>query len=301
MELKVDEVQIPAKISFNYEELKAQLTKRCEEYRTSVYTEDSIKAAKADRAMLNKLKDSLNAERLRRQKEYMRPFEAFKEQVDDLIGIIGQASSAIDQQIKGYEEQEKARKAQEIKQIFDKIIEESGENAPDFVTLESIYDFRWMNKSKTLKSIEEEISSKLQTIGTNITLIGATYDQDSHDTQAAYSAAMAEYKRSFDLEKALTAGRSVLIEIQAMKKKKEAEEASRIEQVPQDHPEEAAIQVSEQVAAPIPAEAPEKKIRKQRVVVEFIAMESQFQALNDLFSGVKKAGAQFKIIEKEEL
>ena len=98
MELKVGQYQLPEKISFNYEELKAELTKACEEYKSIAYTPETIGDAKKDRAKLNNLKTQLNSFRLEKQREYMEPFTLFKGQVDDLSGIIGDASSAIDAQ-----------------------------------------------------------------------------------------------------------------------------------------------------------------------------------------------------------
>ena len=48
------------KIEWNYEELKKEIEARSAEYAASVYTDDSIKNAKADSAQLNKFKDALN-------------------------------------------------------------------------------------------------------------------------------------------------------------------------------------------------------------------------------------------------
>lgn len=44
MELRVNEVAIPEKIDFNYEELKAELISKVSFYETLVYTDDQIKA-----------------------------------------------------------------------------------------------------------------------------------------------------------------------------------------------------------------------------------------------------------------
>lgn len=96
MELRVNEVAIPEKIDFNYEELKAELTSKVSFYETLVYTDDQIKDAKADKANLNKLKRALNDERIRREKEYMQPFNVFKAQINEIIGII-------DKPIKGFQ------------------------------------------------------------------------------------------------------------------------------------------------------------------------------------------------------
>lgn len=88
MELKVNEVAVPEQITFNYEELKQELTEKVSMYETLVYTDDQIKQAKADKANLNKLKKALNDERIRREREYMQPFNDFKQKINEIIGII---------------------------------------------------------------------------------------------------------------------------------------------------------------------------------------------------------------------
>ena len=72
MELQIEDVQLPEQIKFNFEDLKSEIQAKAHEYEVSVYTEDNIKAAKADRASLNKLKKALNDERIRREKAYMK-------------------------------------------------------------------------------------------------------------------------------------------------------------------------------------------------------------------------------------
>lgn len=100
MELKIEQVAIPEKIAFNYEELKQELSDKVKMYETLVYTDDQIKSAKADRADLNRLKKALNDERIRREKEYMHPFNAFKAQINEIIGIIDKPVALIDKQIR---------------------------------------------------------------------------------------------------------------------------------------------------------------------------------------------------------
>ena len=46
MELKINEVQLPEQITFNYEELKQELTEKVSMYETLVYTDEQIKEAK---------------------------------------------------------------------------------------------------------------------------------------------------------------------------------------------------------------------------------------------------------------
>ena len=124
MEFKVNEYQLPAELTFNYEELKQGLTEKVEMYKTLVYSEEQIKEAKADRASLNKLKSALNDERIRLEKEYMKPFNDFKSKVAEIIKIIDEPIAMIDTQVKGYEEKKKAEKLEavmvgELKKYFE--------------------------------------------------------------------------------------------------------------------------------------------------------------------------------------
>ena len=96
MELRVNEVQLPEKIEFNYEELKQELEQKVKYYSTLVYTDEQIGDAKADRSDLNKLKKALNDERIRREREYMQPFHEFKMRINEIIEIIDRPVTLID-------------------------------------------------------------------------------------------------------------------------------------------------------------------------------------------------------------
>lgn len=78
MELKVNNFSVPSTITFNFEELKQELEEKAGFYTNLVYTDEQIKEAKADKASMNKLKKALNDERIRMEKEYMKPFTEFK-------------------------------------------------------------------------------------------------------------------------------------------------------------------------------------------------------------------------------
>ena len=209
MELKVQEPKLPENILFNYEELKKELTEKVEKYKTMVYTDDEIKQAKADKASLNKLKKALNDERIRREKEYMAPFNVFKKQINEIIAIIDEPVGIIDQQVKEFEEKRKGEKTLEIGSIFT-----TKKNARDFVRLRDLFEDRWLNVSVSLKSIEEEIDQKLEKINSDLAVLQQLPEFSFE--------AIDEYKRTRDLNKAISEGKR-LAELQ--KRKQEAEEA----------------------------------------------------------------------------
>lgn len=202
MELRVNEVAIPEKISFNYEELKAELTEKVAFYETLVYTDDQVKDAKADRATLNKLKKTLNDERIRREKEYMQPFNEFKAQVNEIIGIIDKPIAVIDKQVKEFEDQKKAKKQKDIEELF------AGMGFQSFVTLEKIWDPKWLNASTSMKSIEEQMRSRMYEIGDDVLTL--------HNLPEFGFEATEVYKQTLDINKAIKEAQRMAVRFEVL-------------------------------------------------------------------------------------
>lgn len=220
MELKVEEIKVPDVIKFNFEELKAELMVKCADYETMVYTDDQIKIAKSDRANLNRLKKALNDERIRREKEYLRPFEEFKAKINEIITIIDKPVAIIDKQVKAYEEEQKVKKTEQIQSIFEAI-----EGKPDWLILKAIWNERWLNATFSLSAVEGEIKERLMQIMKDVTTLSDLPEFGFEATEV--------YKTTLDVNKALNEG-ARLAEIQ--KKKAEAEQAKREAQEPKPEP-----------------------------------------------------------------
>ena len=165
MELKVNEVAIPEQITFNYEELRNELTEKVSMYETLVYTDEQIKEAKEDKANLNKLKKALNDERIALEKKYMQPFETFKAQVNDIIRIIDKPIAVIDKQVKEFEQKEKDEKLEAIKEMFASV------GFQPFVNLEMIFDNKWLNKTFSMKKIEDAMKERMFQIGNDVKIL----------------------------------------------------------------------------------------------------------------------------------
>lgn len=244
MELRVNEVAIPEKISFNYEELKAELTEKVAFYETLVYTDDQVKDAKADRATLNKLKKTLNDERIRREKEYMQPFNEFKAQVNEIIGIIDKPIAVIDKQVKEFEDQKKAKKQKDIEELF------AGMGFQSFVTLEKIWDPKWLNASTSMKSIEEQMRSRMYQIGDDVLTL--------HNLPEFGFEATEVYKQTLDINKAIKEAQRMAeitkAKADAEAKKKAAEEARKAEE------ERKAKEIKEEQTVIAPAEPNEQAV-----------------------------------------
>lgn len=239
MELRINEIMIPEEIVFNYDELKKELLEKVRDYETVVYTDDQIRLAKADKASLNKLKKALNDERIRREREYMEPFNQFKAKIGEIISIIDRPIALIDTQIKEYEEQKKAQKLEEIKVYFGEL------TTPAWLSFDQIFDQRWLNATYGMSAVKEDIQSRLRKIVDDLTVL----DELEYSFEAK-----ANYFQTLDVNRAIAEGKRLA---DIARQKKEYEERQRAQEaakqaVPEEKPTE--------VVNPIPELAkPEEK------------------------------------------
>lgn len=238
MELQVKEFTLPEVIEFNYEELKEAIKAKTKYYETLVYTDEQIADAKSDRADLNKFKKSLNDERLRREREYLEPFNDFKKKINELIAIIDKPVGVIDAQIKAYEDEKRNKKLADISNFFENELREDITTIPpEWLKLTQILDNRWLNASVSMTAVKKEIREKIGQINESLATLANLKEFGFEATE--------EYKRSLDLNKALNEGKR-LADIQARKAEAERMRAE----------EEAAREAAEKVrAAAIEAEA----------------------------------------------
>lgn len=208
MELKVKEITLPEALTFNYEELKAELTAKAEHYESLVFTSEQLPEAKAERAKLNNLKKALNDERIRLEKEYMQPFNDFKAKINEIIGIIDRPTQAIDSQVKSFEANQKAEKKEKIEAYF------IGRNPFEWLNLEQIFNEKWLNASAKMPNVTGEIDSRIESIKKDLETLQNLPEFGFEATE--------EYKQSLDLNKAIAEGHR-LSEIQKKKAEAEAE------------------------------------------------------------------------------
>ena len=245
MEMRVNELVLPEQITWNYEELKAELEEKVKTYEVMVYTEDQVKDAKADVASLRKLKKALNDERIRREKEYMKPFNVFKDQVNEIISIIDKPVQLIDSQLVEYEEDRKRKKREEIGAYW---AQET--THPDWITLPLIFQDKWLNASYSMTQIKKDIDAKVGQIN---------YDMETLEMLPEYSFEAVEiYKTTLDMNKAIAEGQR-LADIQKRKEEAEKAEAELMKKVEEEEAE-AIMADMEGEASPAPEQKEEKKM-----------------------------------------
>ena len=166
-EIKLLVEQNAGKIEFNYEETKAFLQEKMSEYEGAVFTDETMDIAKRERASLRKLKTQMDDERKKVKNAWMAPYTEFEAQVKELLELVDKSVTAIDKQVKEYEEKKKQDKLETCKKIYS---EEIG-NMAEILPFERIYNSKWLNTTTTLKSVREDISDIVERTRTQIETI----------------------------------------------------------------------------------------------------------------------------------
>ena len=230
MELIVESYDLPEKIDFNFEQIKQELTEKVSKYETLQYGEEEVKEAKKDRAALNKLKTAIKDERLRREREYMKPFDEFKQKIAEIVTIIDKPINMIDKQLDEYEQKRKADKRVEIGSLWENM------EKPEWLVLSRIFDEKWLNATVTIKSVVADIDAKIAKINSDIETLNSLEEFsfeaiDTYKRTLDLNMAIAEGKRLADIQKRKEEQAKAKAEAESKAKEQEQKKAETIQPV----------------------------------------------------------------------
>lgn len=285
------------RIDWNYDELKTQLASKLEEYKGLVYTDEQITEAKKDKASLNKLRSAIEAKRKEVKARCLEPYNAFEAQIKEIVAMIDEPISLIDSQIKDYDAKEAERKKDDIKAAFD------AAGFGDYVTLDKVWNPRWINKSYSLKQIKQDLHDIQMRIGNDTYTINSSLPDEYRDVAIQY------YAETLDLSASLAKAaevRRINEEAERRRKEREAEkareEAARAAQE-SEKAEETQTPGDDAKPAHEPPQEPtqaDKPVKRMRVVFAVTAEQPEFGYLNHLFSELREH-AEFEVLSKEDM
>ena len=161
-------------IDWNMDEIKAQVAAMMESYTDMVYTPDTMKLAKEDRAKLNKFVKIIEDKRKEIKKKWLEPYTRFEGEIKSVLELIQEPIKMIDGQIKGYENQQKEEKRQRLQEVY----QENIGNLGDILPFEKIFDQRYLNATYDFDKAAGEIQASIKKVETDL----ATRDSlDSKD------------------------------------------------------------------------------------------------------------------------
>lgn len=172
-ELKVFETQIEARegiIKFpGYEDLKEQALQVAEHINTMEVTEENVKETKKILATVNKAVKNLNDERIAIKKKMLEPYNIFESQIKEIESIVKTADERVREGVRELEEKERALKKDEIYSIWMLRVDQY-----EFAKLMTFSDFlnpQHLNKSTTMKKVEEDMVNFLESAERDIKLL----------------------------------------------------------------------------------------------------------------------------------
>lgn len=189
--VRVEHPELPV-IRWNEAEVQQNLTEMLAAYTGRVYTPETIKDAKADRAAVNKLDKQLSDAARSAKAFYMKPLEEFLQSAKQMQGQCKAVSGAIDQQVKAVEEAERQDKQDALRAVYADCIGELRELIP----FDRLLVPQWLNKTHDLAKASRELRKSVETRREELRLIR---ENCCEDTEACTT----EYLRELNLNAAL--------------------------------------------------------------------------------------------------
>lgn len=288
--LKSVDINLPQEIE-NLEALKAELAPKLDYYNNLVVTEDSIKAAKTDKANLNKLRTAIEDQRKSIKKQYLEPYNLLEAQCKEVVALIDAPIKAIDSQIKAFDEIEKQEKYAALSEAFTAL------NVPEWIKIEDILNPKWGNKTEKIDSLKAEMADNLKKLTDDFDKLAEMYGEREY-----YLPIVNRFKTTKDFSQTAVYAVQLESEYKKEQERKAKEEELRQQMLKaaesvQNAPEQPEVEQSviippePQTAVNVESEQPEP-ILKGRFEVE--CTKSQLTALRDF---MKAQGIKFEIVK----
>ena len=266
-------------IEWNKKELLAAVRSKVASYEGIVYTEETVKSAKNDRAELNNLVKAIDERRKKVKEVINQPYAEFEKELKEITDLIKKQSAEIDEQVKAFETAEKEEKKAKIMEAYEKAIG----NLAEILPFSKVFDQRYLNKTCKLASAIAEVQKKIEQVKTDLETIESVCGKYKLNAKDVYvrtldlSKAMAEEKRLKDLEEKL--------EVERIQKEKAAEERRKAEEE-RIRKEEEQKEIERQ-----------KKAEEERIAAEKAEAEKK-QSVPEMPQDVP--AEQVAVLEKEE-
>lgn len=253
----------------NITQLENYVNQKLTEYNPNQYKGDAD-SAKKDRAELNNAKKTLSQARINLMKELMKPYSDFETRCKNLEKKIDSASGQLDVIVKEKENEEKQKKKDFVIEIW------KSKNF-DLVSVEKIFNQKWLNKTAKEKDISSEMDSIIQNIYSSLKIIERCEDAET---------LKAHYLLNLDLNETLSYGEELkqarIIAENEAKNRVEREHLEQIEQQKMEVAQEALELVQKENISTLASEALEiEKVNTKRYVVTVKASDEQLLKLKN--------------------
>ena len=211
-------------IEWNKAELEAAVKAKVDSYKGIVYTEETLKSAKADKAELNNLLKAIEERRKKVKEIINEPYADFEKELKSVTDLIKRQTEEIGKQIDSFEDKQREEKKRKIQEAYDSAIGDLKEVLP----FTKVFDPRYLNKTYKLNTAISEVKAKIEKVKEDLSTIESVCGKYALNAKDVYvrtldlSKALAEEKRLKELEEKL--------EAEKIRKQKEEEERKKAEE-----------------------------------------------------------------------
>lgn len=185
-ELKVIVEQKPGKVTWNFEELKAELSAVMSDYAVKVYDDNAISVAKSDVAYLRKFKKEIDKRRIEIKKMCLAPYATIEAQANELTKILDGPITLIDKQVKTYEEEQRQIRKKEILEYFAETFSDVSDDITTRVKFK-YYDTKWENATASKKSWKDAISDLHEAVVGDIAVLDGVEEEFRDEAKKIYA------------------------------------------------------------------------------------------------------------------
>jgi len=185
--LEITKVNKNELMVINFEEIK--------EYLNNFLQEINLDDAEKEKAKLNKLKTSLENERKRIKQEVMEQYNLiFEPQMKELTSLIDNTLGTLNQRIEAKKEAYEREKELVVKEMWKEL-------NFDLITLDRIFNPKWLNKTYTEKQIQDDMISFINQIKQDLITLDTLENKEDLKTKYLLCLNLNETIRLYNAEK----------------------------------------------------------------------------------------------------
>lgn len=169
---------VAGKLTSNAKELAEKIRKELKTFTVERYL-DNPGAAKADKVILTKVKDTISDKRKEVIAKWNEPLNAFLDEMKGLEKDVSNAYDGLNDIVKQAEKAEKEKKRKEIEIYWHTL-------GVSIVTLDRIFNPKWLNKTFSMNDVMKEVEKKVEKIMNDFSVINLNKDEDTEILRSIY-------------------------------------------------------------------------------------------------------------------
>lgn len=209
---------VAGKLTSNAKELAEKIRNELKKFTVDRYIGNPA-AAKADKALLTKVKDAISDKRKKVSAEWNKPLDTFLDEMKSLEKEVSECYDNLNDVVKQAENTEKENKRKEIEGYWHSL-------GITIIPLEKIFNPKWLNKTFSMNDIMKEVEAKVEKIMGELATLRGMKDDDSETLQSFYLETL-DLNATLEKGNQLKANRAALKAEEDRRQKEEAEKALR--------------------------------------------------------------------------